>query len=237
MPFSVSSSAASCLSSSTSKLLSIQACWSMAGYALPEIGHLSQACQDTKVLVHGSWSTVAKAWVQGCGTSVVATQSTSLLRLSHQGTIVRKLWNCLRGSKSKLTGSVLLLKTLPRLLGVCCHWVLKSPRCLIAWQCHRGNGRETPTKRVGHTLVHVNRHEQLFLPKVRVQHRQFCLLDNIQDTQEEWWRDVVRDGGSSRSGEENPENPDVLSQKLAATQSTQGLHRCLLYVHSRHLFW
>lgn len=54
----------------------------------------------------------------GCGTSDAATQSTSLLQLSHQGTIVRKCMNCLRGSKSKLTGSVVRLKILPRLLGV-----------------------------------------------------------------------------------------------------------------------
>lgn len=92
----------------------------------------------------GSWIRVAKAWVQGGGTSVAAAQSTSLLQLSHQGTIVRQRVKCVRGSKSKLTGSVVRLKTSPRPLGVS-HWVLKSPGCLIAGNCHRRNGRETPT--------------------------------------------------------------------------------------------
>lgn len=103
----------------------------MAGCILPGIGHLSQACQDTKVLVHGSWIRVAKAWIRGGGTSVAVAQSTSLLQLSHQGTIVRERVNCLRGSKSKLTGSVVRLKILPRPLGVS-HWVLKSPGCFNA---------------------------------------------------------------------------------------------------------
>lgn len=224
MPFGASSSTVPCLSSWARKLLSIQAWCSMAGCTLPGIGHLSQACQDTKVLVHGSWIRVAKAWIRGGGPSAAAAQSTSLLQLSHQGTIVRERVNCLRGSKSKLTGSVVRLKILPRPLGVS-HWVLKSLGCFNAWQCHRGNGRETPINTVGHTFMHMNRHEQLFLPNVRVQCRQSSLLDYIQDTQEAWRRDVGRDGSRGRSGEEtgslrNLENPDVLSQQLAATHWT-----------------
>lgn len=53
------------------------------------------------------------------------------------------------------------------------------------------------------TIMHRNRHEQLFQPKVRMQCGLSRLLDNIQeDTQGEWRRDVVRDGVKSRrSGE------------------------------------
>lgn len=101
----------------------------------------------------GSWIRVAKAWVQGGGTSVAAAQSTSLLQLSHQGTIVRQRVKCVRGSKSKLTGSVVRLKTSPRPLGVS-HWVLKSPGCLIAGNCHRRNGEgNTHKHRVGHAFM------------------------------------------------------------------------------------
>lgn len=120
---------------------------------LPGIGHLSQACQDTKVLVHRSWIRVAKAWVRGGGT---AAQNTSLLQLSHQGTTVRERMNCLRGSKSKRTGSVVRLKTLPRPLGVS-HWVLKSPGCLIVWQCCRGEWQGNTHK---DSRPHIYAHDQ-----------------------------------------------------------------------------
>lgn len=46
--------------------------------------------------------------------------------------------------------------------------------------------------------MHGNRHEQLFLPEVRVQCRQSSLLDSIQDTQEERRRDVGSDGGRQK---------------------------------------
>lgn len=42
--------------------------------------------------------------------------------------------------------------------------------------------------------MHRNRHEQLFLPEVRVQCRQSSLLGSIQDRR----RDVGRDGGRQK---------------------------------------
>lgn len=55
------------------------------------------------------------------------------LQLSHQGTIVRERVKCFKGSKSKLTGSVVRLKISPRPppLAVS-HWVLKSTGCSSA---------------------------------------------------------------------------------------------------------
>lgn len=58
----------------------------------------------------------------------------------------------------------------------------------------------TPTNRGAHTFMHVNRHLQQ-LP-VRMNFKQSSLLDCIQDTQEEWRRDVGLDGGRSRGSSE-----------------------------------
>lgn len=62
---------------------------------------------------------------------------------------------------------------------------------------------------MGHTFMHLSNHDQL------LQCRQSSLLDNIQDSAEEWRRDV---GGMEAEGvvvserlSENPENPDVES--------------------------
>lgn len=100
------------------------------------IGHLSPACQDTEVPVRRSWSSVAGALAQGGDISITAVQSTSLLLLSRQRAVVKGCVNCLWGSKSQPTGSVVALKALPRPLGVS-HWAPTSAGCLIAWQCHR----------------------------------------------------------------------------------------------------
>lgn len=112
---------------------------------------------NTEVLVHGS-----SDWVQGGGTCIAATESTSLLQLWHQGTIVRERVNCLRGRKSERTGSVVRLKTLPRPLGVS-NWVLKSPGCLIAWQCHRDN-EEGNTHKQRRTHIYEYKHAWTAVP-------------------------------------------------------------------------
>lgn len=244
MPFGACSSTASSLSSWASKLLSIQACCSMAGCTLPGIVHLSQACQDTKVLIQGSWIRVTEAWVQGCGASAAAaaaTQSTSLLQLSHQGTIVRERVNCLRGSKSKLTGSVVRLKILPHPLGVS-HWVLKSPGCFIAWHRRRGTGRETPTSSVGHAFMHIKLHQQLLLPEVRVRAGSLACWTTF--------RAHKRGGGGMWVGMEAATEGVVKTEGVWESWkawcsderginpvSCLGLHLCFLYLHRCHLFW
>lgn len=133
---------------------------------LPGIGHLSQACQDTKVLVHGSW--IATTWCWGrwhfCS---CYTEHFSIATVTSRNYCEGERVNCLRGSKSKLTGSAVRWILLPRPLGVS-HWVLKSPGCLIARAPAREWGGKHPQIERDTHFMHVNWHKQLFLPKVRV---------------------------------------------------------------------
>lgn len=207
---------------------------------LPGIGHLSQACQDTKVLVHGSW--IATAWGWGRWHFCCCyTEHFSIATVTSRNYCEGERVNCLRGSKSKLTGSAVRWILSPRPLGVS-HWVLKSPGCLIAWVFGEGMVQETPTNREGNTFYAY----ELTQTAVPAQ-SQSCSAGSLAC----WttFRSHERSGGGMWLGVEaetegvvkrgvskNPENPDVLSQQLAATHS----HVCVfIYAYccfgERHL--
>lgn len=90
--------------------------------------------------------------------SVAAAQSTSLLQLAHQGTVVKKHVNCLRGSKTKLTGSVVRLKNIAA-PSVCLSLGPKVTRVFHCEQRRRRKEKGAPTNKVGHTFMHLNNHD------------------------------------------------------------------------------
>lgn len=145
IPLGASSPAASFVSSWTRKRLSIHAC-SMACYTVHCLGwgtfHRHVRTQRSLPTSHRL----------GCPRLSVLLLHRALLHCSaHQGTNVMERVNCLWGSKSRLTGSVVRLKILPHPLGVS-HWVLKTLGCLIAWQC-QCESNQPETEKATHECV------------------------------------------------------------------------------------